>query len=58
LLFKYFKTGVPYVVDVASAKATTMLNEDVNANLETFSWYKDNENILVKCFQKQTSITR
>jgi hypothetical protein len=37
-----------------------MLTEDkVNANLgNPFSWYNDNENILVKWLLKQTSIRR
>jgi hypothetical protein len=53
LLFKYNKPGVPlWVVDVASAKATRC-NNNVNANLgNPFSWYNDNENILVKMLPK------
>lgn len=38
-----------WVVDVASAKATQLTDNNVNANLgNPFSWYSDNENILVK----------
>lgn len=43
-------TGVAlWVVDVASAKAMKLTEDNVNANLgNPFSWYSDNENILVK----------
>ncbi|MEZ7514234.1 S9 family peptidase [Flavobacterium frigidarium] len=43
-------TGVDlWVVDVASAKAMKLTEDNVNANLgNPFSWYNDNENILVK----------
>lgn len=43
-------TGVAlWVVDVASAKAMKLTEDNVNANLgNPFSWYNDNENILVK----------
>ena len=38
-----------WVVDVATAKATMLTEDKVNANLgNPFSWYNDNENILVK----------
>jgi dipeptidyl aminopeptidase/acylaminoacyl peptidase len=38
-----------WVVDVASAKATKLTEDNVNANLgNPFSWFSDNENILVK----------
>ncbi|WP_016989226.1 alpha/beta hydrolase family protein [Flavobacterium sp. ACAM 123] len=38
-----------WVVDVASAKATKLTEDNVNANLgNPFSWFNDNENILVK----------
>ena len=44
------ETGVAlWVVDVASAKAKKLTEDSVNANLgNPFSWYNDNENILVK----------
>ena len=42
-----------WVVDVASAKATMLTEDNVNANLgNPFSWYKDNESILVKMLPK------
>jgi hypothetical protein len=42
-----------------AAQAKQLTDYTVNANLgNPFSWYKDNENILVKCFLKQSSITR
>ena len=42
-----------WVVDVASAKATMITEDNVNANLgNPFSWYNDNENILVKILPK------
>ncbi|MBX9887386.1 MAG: prolyl oligopeptidase family serine peptidase [Flavobacteriaceae bacterium] len=42
-----------WVVDVASAKATMLTEDNVNANLgNPFSWYNDNENILVKMLPK------
>lgn len=43
-------TGVAlWVVDVASAEAMKLTEDNVNANLgNPFSWYNDNENILVK----------
>ncbi|MDG2433243.1 prolyl oligopeptidase family serine peptidase [Flavobacterium sp.] len=42
-----------WVIDVASAKATMLTDDNVNANLgNPFSWYKDNENILVKMLPK------
>lgn len=48
------KTGVSlWVVDVASAKASLLTEDNVNANLgNPFSWYNDNENILVKMLPK------
>ena len=47
-------TGVAlWVVDVASAKAMKLTEDNVNANLgNPFSWYHDNENILVKMLLK------
>lgn len=47
-------TGVElWVVDVATAKATKLTEADVNANLgNPFSWFNDNENILVKMLPK------
>lgn len=42
-----------WVIDIASAKATQLIDDNVNANLgNPFSWYKDNENILVKMLPK------
>ena len=42
-----------WVVDVASAKATQLTEDNVNANLgNPFSWYSDNENILVRMLPK------
>ncbi|MFT5251810.1 MAG: dipeptidyl aminopeptidase/acylaminoacyl peptidase [Flavobacteriales bacterium] len=48
------KTGVSlWVVDIASAQAKQLTDYTVNANLgNPFSWYKDNENILVKMLPK------
>lgn len=47
-------TGVQlWVVDVASAKATKLTEATVNANLgNPFSWFNDNETILVKMLPK------
>lgn len=47
-------TGVElWVVDVALAKATKLTDANVNANLgNPFSWFSDNENILVKMLPK------
>jgi hypothetical protein len=49
LLFTYYKFRCrTYGFDVASAKATQLTEDKVNANLgNPFSWYSDNENILV-----------
>jgi dipeptidyl aminopeptidase/acylaminoacyl peptidase len=48
------KTGVElWIVDVASAKATKLTDANLNANLGTpFSWFNDNETILVKMLPK------
>ena len=50
-------TGVAlWVVDVASAKAMKLTEDNVNANLgNPFSWYNDNENILVKMLLENRS---
>lgn len=47
-------TGVElWVLDIASAKATKLTDGTANANLgNPFSWYKDNEHILVKMLPK------
>ncbi|MCV9930344.1 prolyl oligopeptidase family serine peptidase [Flavobacterium sp. LS1R49] len=47
-------TGVElWVIDVASAKAVKLTDATVNANLgNPFSWFKDNETILVKMLPK------
>lgn len=47
-------TGVElWVLDVASAKATKLTDATVNANLgNPFSWFNDNETILVKMLPK------
>ncbi|PWA06085.1 alpha/beta hydrolase family protein [Flavobacterium laiguense] len=47
-------TGVElWVLDVASAKATKLTEATLNANLGTpFSWFNDNETILVKMLPK------
>lgn len=47
-------TGVElWVLDIASAKATKLTDATVNANLgNPFSWFKDNETILVKMLPK------
>lgn len=47
-------TGVElWVLDIASAKATKLTDATVNANLGSpFSWFKDNETILVKMLPK------
>ena len=47
-------TGVAlWVVDVASAKAMKLTEDNVNANLgNPFSWYSDNESILVRMLPK------
>ncbi|KQB41618.1 alpha/beta hydrolase family protein [Flavobacterium aquidurense] len=47
-------TGVElWVVDVATAKATKLTDANVNANLgNPFSWFLDNETILVKMLPK------
>ncbi|UQD56205.1 S9 family peptidase [Flavobacterium sp. K5-23] len=47
-------TGVElWFVDVATAKATKLTEANVNANLgNPFSWFNDNENILVKMLPK------
>jgi dipeptidyl aminopeptidase/acylaminoacyl peptidase len=46
-----------WVIDVASAKATQLTEDNVNANLgNPFSWYSDNENILVKMLPKNRSV--
>ena len=46
-----------WVIDVASAKATQLTEENVNANLgNPFSWYSDNENILVKMLPKNRAV--
>ncbi|MGO4822488.1 MULTISPECIES: prolyl oligopeptidase family serine peptidase [unclassified Flavobacterium] len=47
-------TGVAlWVVDIASAKATQLTEDNVNANLgNPFSWYSDNESILVRMLPK------
>ncbi|AOW08071.1 alpha/beta hydrolase family protein [Flavobacterium gilvum] len=47
-------TGVEmWVLDVASAKATKLTDASLNANLGTpFSWFNDNETILVKMLPK------
>jgi len=42
-----------WVIDIASAKATQLTEDNVNANLgNPFSWFSDNENILVKMLPK------
>lgn len=48
-------TGVElWVLDVATAKATKLTEATVNANLgNPFSWFNDNENILVKMLPKK-----
>ena len=48
------KSGVElWVLDVASAKATKLTDATLNANLGTpFSWFLDNETILVKMLPK------
>ncbi|OUL60763.1 S9 family peptidase [Flavobacterium sp. AJR] len=48
------KTGVElWIVDVTSAKATKLTEANLNANLGTpFSWFNDNETILVKMLPK------
>ena len=47
-------TGVElWVLDIASAKATKLTDAMVNANLGTpFSWFSDNQNLLVKMLPK------
>jgi dipeptidyl aminopeptidase/acylaminoacyl peptidase len=46
-----------WVIDVASAKATQLTKDNVNANLgNPFSWYSDNENILVKMLPKNRAV--
>ena len=47
-------TGVElWVLDISSAKATKLTDATVNANLgNPFSWFKDNETILVKMLPK------
>ncbi len=47
-------TGVElWVLDIASAKATKLTEANVNANLgNPFSWFKDNETVLVKMLPK------
>lgn len=51
-------TGVElWVVDVALAKATKLTDANVNANLgNPFSWFNDNETILVKMLPKNKPI--
>lgn len=48
------RTGVSlWVVDIASAQAILLTEDNVNANMgNPFSWYNDNENILVKMLPK------
>ncbi len=48
------KTGVElWIIDVATAKATKLTDATLNANLGTpFSWFNDNETILVKMLPK------
>jgi len=47
-------TGVElWVLDMASAKATRLTDATVNANMGgPFSWYRDNQNLLVKMLPK------
>jgi dipeptidyl aminopeptidase/acylaminoacyl peptidase len=46
-----------WVIDVATAKATKLTDSRVNANLgNPFSWYKDNQNILVKMLPKNKPV--
>lgn len=47
-------TGVElWVLDIASAKATRLTDATVNANMGgTYSWYRDNQNLLVKMLPK------
>lgn len=47
-------TGVElWVLDIASAKATRLTDATVNANMGgAYSWYRDNQNLLVKMLPK------
>ena len=47
-------TGVElYVLDIASAKATKLTDANLNANMGSpFSWYRDNQSLLVKMLPK------
>lgn len=47
-------TGVElYVLDIASAKATKLTDATLNANMGSpFSWYRDNQSLLVKMLPK------
>ena len=47
-------TGVElYVLDMASAKATKLTDANLNANMgNPFSWYRDNQSLLVKMLPK------
>lgn len=47
-------TGVElYVLDMASAKATKLTDANLNANMGSpFSWYRDNQSLLVKMLPK------
>lgn len=47
-------TGVElYVLDMASAKATKLTEANLNANMGSpFSWYRDNQSLLVKMLPK------
>jgi len=47
-------TGVAlYVLDIASAKATNLTEANLNANMGSpFSWYRDNQSLLVKMLPK------
>lgn len=47
-------TGVElYVLDIASAKATKLTEANLNANMGSpFSWYRDNQSLLVKMLPK------
>jgi len=47
-------TGVElYILDIASAKATKLTDANLNANMGSpFSWYRDNQSLLVKMLPK------
>jgi hypothetical protein len=57
IAFQILQNWRIWVVDVASAQAKQLTDYTVNANLgNPFSWYKDNENILVKCFLNRAAL--